>query len=336
MRHTVKAVFAHKSDARHVLDELLAAGYPYADTALSSELPAGQADRSVKRLAARLFGAGQHEHGAAYSGAFARGRHVVKITAGSESDVACAVAIIERFRPVGIEDHDDEQEHGSAGAGAEAVETMGADSRRVRPDDDMAAYRYGKEMRTSDKYRNRSWDEAEPGLSSGWKTRAPDTPAWDDSRPAIRRGWDAVTPEIDSDDYYRNHWTTRYAGSAGDDAYDDYKPAYIYGSEARRSEKYRSRDWRDVEQELKAGWQARHAGQLSSWENFKDAVNHGWNRVTLDDDRSAAYRHGADAARDINYRRLTSEWERRHAGSASATWDKVKAAVRHGWDRVRS
>ncbi|MFL6632765.1 MAG: hypothetical protein ACJ8HJ_10670 [Massilia sp.] len=188
-------------------------------------------------------------------------------------------------------------------------------------DDDMVAYRYGKEMRTSDRYRNRSWDEAEPGLSSGWETRAPDTPAWDESKPAIRRGWNEVTPEIDDDDYYRTHWTTRYAGSVGEGTYDDYEPAYIYGSEARRSEKYRSQDWRDVEPALRADWNARHAGQLSPWENFKDAVNHGWNRIHLDmDDAShgAAYAIGDD---DLS-------------GNASPTWDKVKAAVRHGWDRV--
>lgn len=60
-------------------------------------------------------------------------------------------------------------------------------------------------------------------------------------------------------------------------------------------------------------------------------------------DLPAADRHGSDAARDLNYRgrhwnevdaRLNSNWERSHAGSASPTWDKVKAAVRHGWDRV--
>jgi hypothetical protein len=64
-----------------------------------------------------------------------------------------------------------------------------------------------------------------------------------------------------------------------------------------------------------------------------------------DDDQAQAYLHGADAARDSNYgnhhwkdveARLKREWERRHAGGGPSTWDKVKAAVRHGWDRVKS
>lgn len=313
MRHTLKAVFAHRSDAQHVLDELLASGYPHANATLSSELPAGQADRSalegevakvsgsVKRFAARLLGSGQHKRRSASSDAFTRGHHVVTVMAGSEPDVARAVAIIDRFHPIGIEDHDEEWDRNSVGAGIDGArvdaaktgrvyppgtepgalqdrahedsryfgtqsadspptgntfeETMGADSQWVHPDDGrlhvptpapfpnsddavhddyMAAYRYGKEMRTSDRYRNRSWDEAELGLSSGWETRAPDTPAWDESKSAIRRGWDEVTPEIDDDDYYRTHWTTRYAGSAGEGTYDNYKPYLRQRSSAQR------------------------------------------------------------------------------------------------------
>jgi hypothetical protein len=422
MRHTLKAVFAHRSDAEHVLDELLAFGYSRADTARSSALATGQAGCSVlEGDDAAVGGSGQHKDEAAYSGALMHARYAVTLAADSGRDFERAVAIIEGVGPVSIEVHDDELAQGSVHAGTDVLgtrsayppgtepgalqgrahegsryfgtqsayspptgntfaETMGADSQWVHPDDGrlhvptpapfadpdgaahadyMAAYRYGKEMHTSDRYRNRSWDEAELGLSSGWEARATGTPAWDESRPAIRRGWDAVAPEIDDDGYYRNHWTTRYAGSAGDAAYDDYEPAYIYGSEARRSENYRSKDWRDVEPELAAAWKARHAGQLSSWENFKDAVNHGWNRISpdmddashdsvdaaSDDDLPAAARHDPDAARDIDHRghhrnevddHLKSDWERIHAGKASPTWDKLKAAVRHGWDRVRS
>jgi hypothetical protein len=64
-----------------------------------------------------------------------------------------------------------------------------------------------------------------------------------------------------------------------------------------------------------------------------------------DDDLAQAYLHGSDAARDSNYgghhwkdveTRLKSAWERTHAGGGPSAWDKVKAAVRHGWDRVKS
>jgi hypothetical protein len=105
-------------------------------------------------------------------------------------------------------------------------------------DANRAAYRYGAEMRSTDRYRNRSWHEAESTLKSGWERLASDNREWVASRPAIRRGWDEVTPAyIDSDE-----------------------PA------------------------PEAGWKARHAGQLSPWESFKDALHHGWNRVGPDMD----------------------------------------------------
>lgn len=31
---------------------------------------------------------------------------------------------------------------------------------------------------------------------------------------------------------------------------------------------------------VRSRWEARHPGQLSPWDNFKDAVRHGWNRIS--------------------------------------------------------
>jgi hypothetical protein len=209
-----------------------------------------------------------------------------------------------------------------------AVFAHRSDARHVRgssrdpPGEDGRAYRYGLDMRSNDKYRNRSWNEAEPGLRSGWEALAPDDPAWDASRPAVHRGWDKVTPEIDDDSYYRNHWTTSHASGNGDDTYGDREPGHLHGSEARRSERYRSRDWRDVEPRLTSDRAMRHAGRLSSWDTFKYAVRHGWHGIGPDMDGMAAAQPGQDAS-------LV-----RGTGSASPSWDKVKAAVRHGWARI--
>jgi len=271
MRHTLKAVFDHPSDAQHVVDELLASGYSPSDTALSSA-PAEGLGASVKHTLARLFGPRQDKHRMADSGALMHGRHVVTLTADSEPDAERAVGIMQRFGPVGIEDLHDEPDPGSAGTGMRGAgtgaggmrpvyppgtepgalqnraredspyfgtqnaqspptgntfeERMGADSqwghpdegaRRARTpapladsdsgsrDDDMAAYRYGKEMRTSDKYRNRSWDEVEPSLKSGWEARDTRASTWDGSRLAVRRGWDSTSADIDDDSSSRPH-----------------------------------------------------------------------------------------------------------------------------------
>lgn len=80
----------------------------------------------------------------------------------------------------------------------------------------------------------------------------------------------------EDDDYYRSHWTSNYAGTGKD--YDEYAPAYRYGSDMRRSELYRGRPFEDVETDLRADWSRTHPG--SAWESFKAAVRHGWDRIT--------------------------------------------------------
>jgi hypothetical protein len=151
---------------------------------------------------------------------------------------------------------------------------------RIGSHNDIAAYRYGKEMHTEDKYHDCSWEEVQGRLKDGWEARATSASPWGQSENAVRRGWHSMSPDLDDDSYYRAHWNAIYANTASEGDYDDRVPAYLYGSEARRSEKYRSRNWHDVEGELEAEWAAHHAGQLSSWGNFKDAVKHGWNRAS--------------------------------------------------------
>ena len=81
---------------------------------------------------------------------------------------------------------------------------------------------------------------------------------------------DAVRPE------FRQHYQTTYASSDYD--YDDYEPAYQYGFAAGRT--YGDRDYRDVEPTLRSDYSTRyHNGDESMWDEFKDAVRHGYNRA---------------------------------------------------------
>jgi uncharacterized protein (TIGR02271 family) len=78
----------------------------------------------------------------------------------------------------------------------------------------------------------------------------------------------------DSD--YRTHWQTNYGRAGG--AYEDYQPAYQYGSMLASDERYRNRDWNDIEMDARRDWDTRYPG--GTWERFKAAVRHGWERVT--------------------------------------------------------
>jgi uncharacterized protein (TIGR02271 family) len=81
---------------------------------------------------------------------------------------------------------------------------------------------------------------------------------------------------VDDDSYYRQHWQNNYASSGG--RYEDYAPAYQYGSQLAGSERYKGRNWSDVESDVRTDWESRNPG--SAWQKFKTAIQHGWQRMT--------------------------------------------------------
>jgi len=149
-------------------------------------------------------------------------------------------------------------------------------------DDYAPAYRYGNEMRSSDQYKGRNWDDIESDLKTNWESRNTGGPStWEKMKAAVRHGWDKITPDMDNDDdYYRTHWTSTY-GTSGD-TYNDYQPAYRYGSEMRGNSKYQGRNWDDVESDLRSDWDTRYPGSsgVSTWDKMKAAVRHGWDKMT--------------------------------------------------------
>jgi hypothetical protein len=82
----------------------------------------------------------------------------------------------------------------------------------------------------------------------------------------------------DSDSAFRSHWSATYGADSG--TYDEYAPAYSYGSTLRSNEKFRGRSWDDAESDIRSDWDTRNAGGASTWDKMKAAVRHGWDRVT--------------------------------------------------------
>lgn len=79
-----------------------------------------------------------------------------------------------------------------------------------------------------------------------------------------------------TDEDYRTHWNTAYAQSG--DTFEDYAPAYQYGSTLGADERYRGKTWADIEPDVRADWESRYP--KSAWQKFKDAIRHGWERMT--------------------------------------------------------
>jgi uncharacterized protein (TIGR02271 family) len=78
------------------------------------------------------------------------------------------------------------------------------------------------------------------------------------------------------DAYYRTHFDSNYASAGG--RYEDYSPAYSYGSSMAGTDQYRGRAWDDAEPTLRRDWETKNPG--STWEKMKAAVRHGWDKVT--------------------------------------------------------
>ena len=77
--------------------------------------------------------------------------------------------------------------------------------------------------------------------------------------------------------YWRSNWSNRPYSKA-DRGFDYYRPGYRYGFES--ADRFRGRNWNDVEGDLRSGWDRyEHRGQ-SKWENVKDAVRDAWDRAT--------------------------------------------------------
>jgi uncharacterized protein (TIGR02271 family) len=157
------------------------------------------------------------------------------------------------------------------------------------------AYRYGYELGTNERYRGRDWAALEADAHRDWEARHPNT--WERFKDAIRYGWNKLsagdttqhrnidvdrmgttrattTPDFSTHDTdYRQHHSKTFLNRG---AYEDYVPAYRYGYDLAIDERYRGRNWADLETDFRRGWDTQRPG---TWERFKDAIRYGWDTV---------------------------------------------------------
>lgn len=75
---------------------------------------------------------------------------------------------------------------------------------------------------------------------------------------------------------YRKDFQIRYAARGG--TYDDYAHAYRYGHNLAGDPRYQDMSWAAIEPEARRDWESQYPE--STWERFKLAIQHGWERVT--------------------------------------------------------
>lgn len=77
------------------------------------------------------------------------------------------------------------------------------------------------------------------------------------------------------DEDFRAHYG-EYLVTLG--TYEDYEPAYRYGSDLGRDARYRGRGWSEIESDARRDWESRNPND--AWERFKSAVKRGWERAS--------------------------------------------------------
>lgn len=283
MQRTLIAVFDNRADAQSAVDELVKAGFSHQQMRLSegdpsgatagSEQPGGFVD-NIKNFLSTMFGTDNSEHAQKYTDAVTRGHHVLTLTAADAREVERAADIVERYGPVDI---DEKAAQWSGGALAGEAMRMGA----------------GAQQRSAamSQQRTQGGPGAAPGAvqgatQAGSQQRA--GTAEDGTVPVNQRigvrvfthlaepPLDASGGFVEADEiYFRGHYNSNFAGAG--EHYDDYAPAYQYGSSMAADEKYHGKLWKDVEPALRSEWEGRNPG--SAWSKFKAAVRHGWERI---------------------------------------------------------
>jgi len=340
-----------------------------ADSASASGTRAGAADESIgssiKHFFTHLFGDDDNSDNSVYSEAVKRGKVVLTVQADSEDEIERAADIVERYGPIDIDEHQQQWRAtgwtgGQAQSGAQQQNQQNLQSAAGAQSSAQTATRQGgSQSQSSMQYANQAKQGeqtipvVEEALQVGKRAvqrggvrifqRVVETPVRENvtlreehvkverhrvdqpvdpsridtfkestvelremAEEAVVQKTARVVEEVvvgkqvterqdqvsdtvrrtevdieqlggaDDDTYFRSHWTSNYASLGG--AYEDYEPAYRYGSAMRSSTSYQGRSWDDAETTLRSNWESRYP--QSAWEKFKAAIRHGWERVT--------------------------------------------------------
>lgn len=379
MQHTLVAVFDNRTDAQNAMNELLSSGFASQDVRLStSDTSAATTTTTtttgsdtgvgsgIKNFFSDLFGSDDNERATRYQGAVSGGKNVITVTADSLEEVERAADIVEGFGPIDIDEHSSGM--GASGAmlsGSQSGMSSSSMSAQSTSTQQQSALTSGSMQRDT---ATQSIPVVEEQLKVGKRevqrggvrifSRVVETPVnetialreehVDVQRRAVNQPIspaDAVafkeqtiemresaeeavveksarvieevtigkqvnqrqenitdtvrhteveverlgatgTASTQDDSYYRTHFQSNYGTSGG--SYDDYAPAYTYGSQMRSQ--YSGRQWDDVETNLRTDWEARHGSAAgSTWEKMKAAVRHGWDRMTDDNSTGRSY-----------------------------------------------
>ncbi|WP_426173932.1 DUF2382 domain-containing protein [Massilia sp. TWR1-2-2] len=370
MQHTLVAVFDNRTDAQSAMDELLASGFSRQEVRLSEGTTGTTATLgttgtttgstassddssftgSIKHFFSDLFGSDDDTPVNKYSEAVTRGSHVLTVVTASEPEVERAADLIERFGPVDI-DEKASQWSGATSTGQPQYSGAGAQQSALLSAQNAQGTQHGSQQRATGE--SAAIPIIQEELQVGKREvqrggvrvfqRMVETPVSDtvslreEHVHVERRPLDQPASSADLAAFQEKSIELR---ETAEEAVVQKSPRVVdevvIGKEVTSREEQISDTVRHTEVDVQ---------QLGGQENDADYRNHfNSNYATAGgryEDYAPAYGYGSTMA-SSQYRgrswdevepNLRSDWETRNPGS---TWEKMKSAVRHGWERVTS
>lgn len=117
------------------------------------------------------------------------------------------------------------------------------------------------------------------------------------ARAAHEPGWRRHFAETRADSRVETH-ADAASPFPGDEHYDEYAPAYLYGLDMATHEQHGGKewqewkDWDEAEASLRGEWERRHP--QSAWARFREAVRHSWERLRAEGGKGGKGGQGGD------------------------------------------
>ena len=328
---------------------------------------------SIKHFFENLFGSDHDEHATRYSTAVAGGQHVLTLTTSSEPEVERAADVIERFGPIDIDErHDLAGNAASLGTSAYQPQTSPSLAAGSMQSGTQAGNLSGSlsdsTSRSDSLQRETALDQttgkaAIPVVQEEVRV----------GKRQVERGGVRVfsrmveTPVNETVSLREEHVSVERRPV--DQPLD---PADVAALKDQTIELRETAEEAIVQKSARVVEEVVVGKEVSQrQQNIKDTVRHtevevqplqgsapdddtyyrnDWqtNYASLGgtyDDYAPAYRYGNEMRRDARYQGrnwddvesdLRSDWDTRYGGSGSSTWERMKAAVRSGWNRMTS
>lgn len=307
MKNTVVGVYDSYAQAQNAMNELIASGFspndlqlrPDAQATTTQATATSERGTGIGHFFRALFGMDEDRSASdIYSEAVRRGSCVLTAHADSDERRDQAADIMNRFDPIDIDERAEHwRSHGWTGYDESAP--MFTDSeiekdRSVHGQDRGARATTGTQADTNAAPATQATggqeqapipvvdEELRVGKRSAQRggvrvyPHVTDKPAQEPAVSKTARS-DYVDTRMASDDAdYREHWQNAYGSSGG--RYEDYDAAYRYGTTMASGERFKNYRWEDVEPDMRSAWESTHPE--STWEQVKDAVRFGAERVT--------------------------------------------------------